>query len=89
MLSAGGSAVIKAELDATVLTQAEAEKQRSVIVAEGTRQATIITAEGNQRKLVIEAEGAALRGLNPRGSGDKHQPPQLIRPSGPFKFYTE
>jgi flotillin len=49
----------KAELDATVLTQAEAEKQRSVIVAEGTRQATIITAEGNQRKLVIEAEGAA------------------------------
>lgn len=49
----------RAELDATVLVQADAEKQRSVIVAEGTRQATVITAEGNQRKLVIEAEGSA------------------------------
>lgn len=49
----------RAELDATVLVQADAEKQRSVIVAEGTRQATVIEAEGNQRKLVLEAEGAA------------------------------
>jgi flotillin len=47
------------ELQATLITKANAQKQESVIVAEGQKQALIITADGAKQKLVTEADGAA------------------------------
>ena len=49
----------KAELDATLITAANAQAEQSVIVAEGQKKAAVITAEGARTKLTIEAEGAA------------------------------
>jgi hypothetical protein len=49
----------KAELDATLITKANAEAEQSVIVAEGQKKATVVTAEAAKTKLIIEADGAA------------------------------
>ncbi len=49
----------KAQLDATLITQANAAAEQSVIVADGQKKAAIIAAEGARTKLTIEAEGAA------------------------------
>lgn len=49
----------KAELDATLITQAHATAEQSVIVAEGQKKATVISAEAARTKLTIEAEGTA------------------------------
>lgn len=49
----------EAELGATVLKQADAEKQRLLIVAEGDRAASIVRAEGEQKRVTIEAQGTA------------------------------
>lgn len=46
-------------LEATVITEAEAKKRESVIVAEGQKQAAVVTAEGARQKLTIEAEASA------------------------------
>lgn len=48
-----------AEYDATLITEANAKAQQSVIVAEGQKKAAVINAEGARNKLTIEAEGAA------------------------------
>lgn len=50
----------EAELNATVITAADAEKRKVVIVAEGVKQASIVTAEGARQQKTIEAEGAAV-----------------------------
>lgn len=44
------------ELEATVLKQAEAERQATVITAEGAKRAEIITAEGAQQAVVMRAQ---------------------------------
>jgi flotillin len=44
------------ELEATVLKQAEAERQATVITAEGAKQASILKAEGEQQAIVTRAE---------------------------------
>jgi flotillin len=44
------------ELDATVLKQAEAERQATVITAEGAKQASILQAEGEQQAIVTRAQ---------------------------------
>ena len=49
----------QAELAATILKQADAEKQRMQTVAEGQKSAALINAEAAKQKLVIEADGAA------------------------------
>ncbi len=49
----------KAELDANLITEANAKAEQSVIVAEGAKKAAVITAEAARTKLTIEAEAAA------------------------------
>ncbi|HUG16356.1 MAG TPA: SPFH domain-containing protein [Thermomicrobiales bacterium] len=44
------------ELEATVLKQAEAERQATIITAEGARQATILKAEGEQQAIITRAQ---------------------------------
>ncbi|RIK45209.1 MAG: flotillin family protein [Chloroflexi bacterium] len=44
------------ELEATVLKQAEAERQATVITAEGAKQAAILEAQGDQQAIVTRAE---------------------------------
>lgn len=44
------------ELEATVLKQAEAERQATVITAEGAKQASILKAEGEQQAIVTRAQ---------------------------------
>jgi flotillin len=57
------------ELDATVLKQAEAERQATVITAEGAKQAAILQAEGEQQSIVTRAQ-AKSRELELIGSGE-------------------
>lgn len=45
------------ELEATVVKQAEAERQRRIIEAEGAKQQKILEAEAEMQKLMKEAEG--------------------------------
>ena len=45
------------ELEATIVKQADAEKQRKVIEAEGAKQQKILEAEAEMEKLMKEAEG--------------------------------
>lgn len=44
------------ELEATVLKQAEAERQATIITAEGARQATILKAEAEQQAIITRAQ---------------------------------
>lgn len=44
------------ELEATVLKQAEAERQATIITAEGAKQASILKAEGEQQAIVTRAQ---------------------------------
>lgn len=45
------------ELEATVLKQAEAERQATIITAEGAKRAEVIQAEGAQEAMVMRARG--------------------------------
>lgn len=45
------------ELEATVLKQADAEREAVIISAEGQKQASILQAEGDRQGIVIRAEG--------------------------------
>lgn len=54
----------KAEFDATLITQANATAEQSVIVAEGEKKAVIIKADAAKMKLTTESEGAALARMN-------------------------
>lgn len=57
------------ELEATVLKQAEAERQATVITAEGAKQASILKAEGEQQAIVTRAQ-AQSRELELIGAGE-------------------
>lgn len=57
------------ELEATVLKQAEAERQATVITAEGAKQASILKAEGEQQAVITRAQ-AQSRELELIGSGE-------------------
>lgn len=48
---------VQRELDATVVRQAEAERQKKIIDAEGSKQQKILEAEAEMQKLMKEAEG--------------------------------
>lgn len=45
------------ELEATVLKQADAERQATIVTAEGAKQAAILKAEGDRQAIVTRAEG--------------------------------
>ncbi|MFW6074550.1 MAG: SPFH domain-containing protein [Chloroflexota bacterium] len=45
------------ELDATILKQADAEREAMIITAEGQKQSSIIQAEGEQQGIIVRAEG--------------------------------
>jgi len=47
------------ELEATLLKQAEAERQSTIITAEGQKQAAIVTAEGERQAAITRAEAEA------------------------------
>ena len=47
------------ELEATVLKQAEAERQATIITAEGEKQAAIVKAEGDRQATITRAEAEA------------------------------
>jgi flotillin len=57
------------ELEATVLKQAEAERQATVITAEGAKQASILKAEGEQQAVITRAQ-AQSRELELIGAGE-------------------
>ncbi|HYI14289.1 MAG TPA: SPFH domain-containing protein, partial [Thermomicrobiales bacterium] len=57
------------ELEATVLKQAEAERQATIITAEGAKQASILKAEGEQQAVITRAQ-AQSRELELIGSGE-------------------
>ncbi len=57
------------ELEATVLKQAEAERQATVITAEGAKQASILKAEGEQQAIITRAQ-AQSRELELIGAGE-------------------
>jgi flotillin len=58
----------KAELEATVIKQAEAEAMSKKIVADGTRQQSVITAEGEKEARIIKA-GAEAEALKVEAGG--------------------
>lgn len=47
------------ELEATVLKNADAEREAVIITAEGTKQASVLQAQGEQQAIVTRAEGQA------------------------------
>jgi flotillin len=57
------------ELEATVLKQAEAERQATIITAEAAKQASILKAEGEQQAIITRAQ-AQSRELELIGSGE-------------------
>lgn len=57
------------ELEATVLKQAEAERQATIITSEGSKQASILKAEGEQQAIVTRAQ-AQSRERELQGAGE-------------------
>lgn len=60
------------ELEATVLRQADAEREAMIITAEGQKQSAILQAEGERQGIVVRAEGQAReRELIGQGEGSR------------------
>ncbi len=60
------------ELEATVLKQADAERDATIIAAEGQKQAEVLQAQGNQQATIVRAEGQSKeRQLIGQGEGER------------------
>jgi flotillin len=60
------------ELEATVLKQADAEREATIIAAEGQKRASVLQAEGDQQAIVTRAEGQSReRELIGAGEGSR------------------